>query len=231
MPGPNTFTDRGLGQHHHAPPAARSSASVTSRPARRAATTGTSTWTTGPTSCFGVYTRRGDAISTSAPYNDGQWHHVVATPRRSNGMTLYVDGLRRSDTDADVTSGQPYSGYWRIGGDNLVAGRTSPPATSCRARSTTSRCLPDGAAASRCSSTTPTSGRTLDIPPAPTDAYGKAVYGDNAGPVLAAGRRGRSDRGRRSPNKSDGTYSGGVTYRTAEPGHRRERHRRHVRRQ
>ena len=45
-----------------------------------------------------------------------QWHHVVAT-LGPGGMTLSVDGvLIGSNTN---TRAQPYSGYWRIGGDNL----------------------------------------------------------------------------------------------------------------
>ena len=50
--------------------------------------------------------------------NDGQWHHAVGTmgPR---GLTLYVDG-RRVGSNGGTTVAQPYSGYWRVGGDSAV---------------------------------------------------------------------------------------------------------------
>lgn len=50
-------------------------------------------------------------------YDDGQWHHMVAT-QGPDGMALYVDGEAVA-SDASVTSGEPYAGFWRIGGDNL----------------------------------------------------------------------------------------------------------------
>ena len=61
-------------------------------------------------------------VETGQPYNNGQWHHVVAAQGRT-GMRLYVDGvLAGSDPAASTRS---YSGYWRVGGDSLTnwAGR------------------------------------------------------------------------------------------------------------
>ncbi|MFD7615158.1 LamG-like jellyroll fold domain-containing protein [Streptomyces sp. NPDC059828] len=65
---------------------------------------------------FGVWTGTARTITTPNSYNDGAWHHVVAT-QGSSGMALYVDGVQVG-TLAE-TSNQNYSGYWRIGGDNL----------------------------------------------------------------------------------------------------------------
>ena len=62
-----------------------------------------------------------DLVSTQ-PYNDGQWHHVVATQGPS-GTTLYVDGSA-VDTSPVVLSGA-YSGYWRVGGDSTGGQSTS----------------------------------------------------------------------------------------------------------
>ncbi|QTE28896.1 PKD domain-containing protein [Pengzhenrongella sicca] len=66
---------------------------------------------------FGVYPGEVRTVTTPASYNDGQWHHVVAT-LGADGMKLYVDGAERA-ADATTISAQPYTGYWRIGGDAL----------------------------------------------------------------------------------------------------------------
>ena len=42
-----------------------------------------------------------------------------------DGMTLYVDGVKVA-TDPTTTSAQSYSGYWRIGGDNLDGWTNQP---------------------------------------------------------------------------------------------------------
>jgi len=65
---------------------------------------------------FGTYNGGTDTVISSNSYNDGSWHYLVAT-QGANGMALYVDGaLTGSNT---VTTNQSYTGYWRIGGDNL----------------------------------------------------------------------------------------------------------------
>ena len=43
---------------------------------------------------FGTYTGARSFITSPASYNDGQWHHAVAT-LGPNGMYLYVDGRKR----------------------------------------------------------------------------------------------------------------------------------------
>ncbi len=76
---------------------------------------------------FGVYPGGIRTVNTTIPYNDGKWHHIVAS-LGSGGMALYVDGVKRAQR-TDVTAGQPYQGYWRIGGDNLN-GWTSKPTSN-----------------------------------------------------------------------------------------------------
>ncbi|MFH8475503.1 LamG-like jellyroll fold domain-containing protein [Streptomyces sp. NPDC018000] len=66
---------------------------------------------------FGVYSGGTRTISTPAAYNDGAWHHVVAT-QGTGGMALYVDGQLRASSIL-YTGNESYSGYWRVGGDNL----------------------------------------------------------------------------------------------------------------
>lgn len=66
---------------------------------------------------FGVYPGQVRTISSTAAYNDGKWHHAVAT-QGADGIALYVDGVRVAQ-DASVTTAQAYTGFWRVGGDNL----------------------------------------------------------------------------------------------------------------
>ncbi|MGY3126528.1 PKD repeat protein [Agrococcus sp. UYP33] len=69
-------------------------------------------------------------ISSPASYNDGRWHHVVAS-QGTDGMALYVDGIRVAQNTA-VTTAQTYSGYWRIGGDNLSSWPSAPSSAHFR---------------------------------------------------------------------------------------------------
>jgi hypothetical protein len=73
---------------------------------------------------FGVWTGQPDVIETSSPYNDGQWHYVVATQDPTLGMTLYVDGQLIGTNS--TTTAQGYNGYWKIGGDNLNGWNLDP---------------------------------------------------------------------------------------------------------
>jgi hypothetical protein len=65
---------------------------------------------------FGVYTGSTVTIGSPRSYNDGQWHHVVAT-LGPPGMAFYIDGTLIGSNS--TTGAQSYSGYWRLGGDNL----------------------------------------------------------------------------------------------------------------
>lgn len=63
--------------------------------------------------------------STAGSYNDGNWHHVVAT-LGGGGMTLYVDNVVRA-TNASTTP-QNYNGYWRVAGERLGGWSNVPSA-------------------------------------------------------------------------------------------------------
>lgn len=73
---------------------------------------------------FGVWNGQTETIETPNVYNDGQWHYVVATFDPTLGMALYVDG-QLIGTNSN-TSAQPYTGYWRVGGDNLNGWNLDP---------------------------------------------------------------------------------------------------------
>ncbi|MET9594267.1 LamG domain-containing protein [Streptomyces sp. NPDC006516] len=67
---------------------------------------------------FGVYSGGRRTVTTTGSYNDGAWHHVVATQGPA-GVALYVDGQVRASNFL-YTSNENYPGYWRVGGDNLA---------------------------------------------------------------------------------------------------------------
>ncbi len=63
---------------------------------------------------FGAYTGQINTITSPDAYNNGQWHHVVAT-QSGSGMKLYVDGAL---VGTNPQSGnENYVGYWKVGGD------------------------------------------------------------------------------------------------------------------
>ncbi|WP_342372829.1 PKD domain-containing protein [Propioniciclava soli] len=157
---------------------------------------------------FGVYPGAAKVVSSAPGYNDGQWHHVVAS-LGADGQTLWIDG-RLIGRDSTVTSAQAYDGYWRVGGDNLSGwpnlGTTTYLAGSIADVAVYDRVLTmDEVDAHRIAS-----GRTSAIPPRPSDAYGGLVYdlqptlywrlGESAGPTA-------NDAGR---NWSTGTYGGNI---------------------
>ena len=61
-------------------------------------------------------------LTSSASYNNGAWHHVVAT-LSSAGTVLYVDGTKVASSSS-VTYARSYGGFWRIGADTLPGGAT-----------------------------------------------------------------------------------------------------------
>jgi hypothetical protein len=65
---------------------------------------------------FGAWAAKATTISSTARYNNNAWHHVVGT-LGSGGMALYVDGARVASSTNTIA--QNYSGWWRVGGDNL----------------------------------------------------------------------------------------------------------------
>ncbi|MBK8756846.1 MAG: PKD domain-containing protein [Actinomycetales bacterium] len=71
---------------------------------------------------FGTYTGVENRITTDASYNNGAWHHVVAT-QGAAGMQLYVDGILVGTNPQ--TAAQNFTGYWRVGYDVPWSGATS----------------------------------------------------------------------------------------------------------
>jgi len=74
---------------------------------------------------FGVNPAGGSrTVSSISSITDNNWHHVVGT-LGGGVMTLYVDGQQVGQLTG-VPLAQNYTGFWRVGGDNL-SGWTSRP--------------------------------------------------------------------------------------------------------
>ncbi|WP_448625443.1 PKD domain-containing protein [Geodermatophilus sp. URMC 64] len=69
---------------------------------------------------FGVHPGAARTVASTQRYNDGRWHHVVAT-LGPDGMVLYVDG-RVVGSRTDTKAAQAYNGYWRVGADGNWGG-------------------------------------------------------------------------------------------------------------
>ena len=125
---------------------------------------------------FGVHPGGVRTVQSSTGYNDGQWHLVTAS-LGADGMKLYIDGLRVAQR-SDVTTGQEYSGYWRVGGDNLNGWPNRGISDYFAGSIDDVAIYPTALARGTVLDHYTASGRTSTVPPAPTDEYGQAVYQD-----------------------------------------------------
>ncbi|MGO4689579.1 PKD domain-containing protein [Glaciibacter sp. 2TAF33] len=158
---------------------------------------------------FGVYPGSVQTVNSTTAYNDGAWHQVVAS-LGAGGMALYIDGKRVAQR-ADVTTGQVYQGYWRVGGDNLN-GWSGQPASNFIAADIDEVALYSSPLTPRqVAAHYGASGRTSPIPPVPADSYGAAVY--NAEPDLywRLGESTGSIAADASASGNAGTYFGAVS--------------------
>lgn len=105
------------------------------------------------------------SLSTTASFNDDQWHHVVAT-LGGNGMQLFVDGVLVASR-ADITTAWPIDGYWKIGGDNLTGWNQAPTSRYLNGQIDDVAIYPSVLPLSRVQAHYTASGRTVSVPPAP----------------------------------------------------------------
>jgi PKD repeat protein len=157
---------------------------------------------------FGVYSSGPRTLTSPLPYNDGQWHQVVAS-LDSSGMVLYLDG-KRVARDTGVTGAQVFSGYWRVGGDNLGGWTGQPSSNDFTGGIEDVALYPAALTLAQVQSHYQASGRSLNLPSPPTDAYGAAVW--NADPTLfwRLDETSGSTATDRMTNSPSGTYSAGV---------------------
>jgi trimeric autotransporter adhesin len=158
---------------------------------------------------FGVYPGGYRSVSSQSSYNNGQWHHVVGA-LNGVGMELFVDG-RRVGTDTSTAGAERFSGYWRVGGDNLTGWPGSPSTSSFAGSLADVAVYPSALTLTDVQSHYQASGRTADRAAAPADAYGAAVYG--AAPSFywrldeSSGTRAKDEI---SGDPQSGTYSAGT---------------------
>ncbi|MFM9919167.1 PKD domain-containing protein [Lacisediminihabitans sp. H27-G8] len=158
---------------------------------------------------FGVYTGNTVTVNSANTYNDGAWHQVVSS-MGPNGMLLYVDGMLVGSRN-DTTIGQPYSGYWRVGGDNLGGWPNQPASNFIAGNIGQVAVYSTVLTRQQIVNHYVASGRVSPIPPAPADAYGKAVYDNDP---LIYWRLNDTDGTAKDSGayNSPGTYNGSVTH-------------------
>ena len=123
---------------------------------------------------FGVYPGDVRTVTSSAAFNDDQWHQVVGTLSPA-GMELFVDG-KRVGRRTDTTTAQPYSGVWRIGGDNLGGWSDQPSSNKFAGAIDEVSTYPTAPSLERVQAHFTASGRQLQTGVRPTDTYGSTVY-------------------------------------------------------
>ena len=127
---------------------------------------------------FGVHNGTTSTVTSASTYRDNIWHQVVAS-QGPDGMTLYVDG-KRVGFNASVTNGSAYTGYWRIGGDNLSWWPNKPTSNWFAGAIDDVAIYDEVLTVQQVQEQYLDAGKTLAVPAAPADAYGQSVY--NSGP-------------------------------------------------
>jgi PKD repeat protein len=153
---------------------------------------------------FGVYPGAPKVVQSSKTYNDGQWHHVVAS-LGPQGMQLYVDA-RRVGYNPDVTVAQSYWGYWRIGGDNSWSGNSY-----IQGSIDDTAVYPGVLTAQQILNHYTLSGRTANLPTAPADAYGAAIFASDPLLYYRLGESSGTVAADSGAQENPGTYAGTVT--------------------
>lgn len=162
---------------------------------------------------FGVYTGATATVRSDRSYNDGEWHLVTAS-MDTDGMTLYIDGVREG-ARSDVTAGQPYKGHWRIGGDNLNGWPAAPSSSRLAGDIDEVAIFPTALDRRLVLEHFTASGRTADVSPAPTDAYGKAVDQDDPSFFWRLDDTGSGNATDASSSRTEGLVSGTVARESA----------------
>ncbi len=160
---------------------------------------------------FGVYPGSVRSVTSGGTYNDGAWHQVVASLSGS-GVKLYVDGLLEGSDEA-TTSAQGYNGYWRVGGDNFGGWPSTGSSQNVAGTIDDVSVYPTALTSAQVRNHYTSTGRTLNLPSSPDDAYGQRVYADN--PTLfwrLDEQPGATTVADSSQGRTPGVASNGVTF-------------------
>ncbi len=148
-------------------------------------------------------------ITSSASFNDGQWHYFVAS-LGSGGMSLSIDSKQVAQ-NASVTTAVDYQGWWRLGSDTLNGFANKPTSSNF------SGSLDDVAFYSTPLTTAQianhynASGRTA-AGSRPTDTYGSTIYDSSPNFYWRLDESSGTVAHDITPNANNGNYSGGVTF-------------------
>ena len=69
-------------------------------------------------------------INSQSTFNDGSWHHVVATFSAANGSNMYVDGALVASNPALNSAATIATGYWRVAYDVITGNWTNAPSSA-----------------------------------------------------------------------------------------------------
>jgi len=165
---------------------------------------------------FGVNDGTVRSISSPAAYSDGRWHHVAAS-LSSAGTALYVDGTRVA-RDSTATKATVYTGWWRVGGENLSGWPSAPTSNNLAGDVDEVAVYPVALAPDRVAAHVSAAGRTPAAAPTAADGYGRAVLTDDPeffwrlqDPTTT------TTAADASASNAPGTYTGGVTRPVASP--------------
>jgi PKD repeat protein len=121
---------------------------------------------------FGVRGQDGVArtVRTPSPVNDGQWHLLTASLSPA-GLALFQDGALVA-TRPEPTAGEPYLGYWRLGGDSLVGWPEAPSSVNLVGTVDEIAIYPSALSSTQVAALWQASGRSASAnkPPVPTAA-------------------------------------------------------------
>ncbi|HEY3407818.1 MAG TPA: LamG-like jellyroll fold domain-containing protein, partial [Propionicimonas sp.] len=158
---------------------------------------------------FGVYPGGVRTVTSPKTYRDGQWHQVVATLGAS-GMVLYVDGAKVA-ARTDTTFGQSYTGYWRVGGDNLGGWPSQPASNYLNGQIDDVAVYPTVLTSAKIKQHYLSAGYTLAGANPPADAYGAAVYAAEPDLYWRLAETSGTTVVDASASQVAGTYNGGIT--------------------
>ena len=162
---------------------------------------------------FGVYNNGIYTVTSTNTYNDGVWHQITGTLSGS-GMVLYIDG-KKIGTNGGTAAAQAYSGYWRVGGDNLNSWPSQPNSMYFAGSIDEVAIYPNALTLPQIQQQYTDAGGSVSVPVPPKDSYGKAVYADNPDMYWRLDETAGPTANDTSPNGAVGLYSGsGVTYQT-----------------
>ena len=158
---------------------------------------------------FGVYDGNTRVATSQSGLNDGQWHHVVGT-MGADGLKLYVDG-KLVGSNAQGNTAQFFSGYWRIGGDN-IGGWPGQPSTSNFSGTIDEVAIYGGQLdLAKVRSHFLASGRAATWPTPPADSYGAAVWQNNPSLFLRLDETSGTNAVDRANGGTGANYFEGVT--------------------